>query len=54
MIAFHEAWRAGLFQRSHWLRNLVAGVLVYAIQGPLLFGAVEKFERALAETRTDP
>jgi SulP family sulfate permease len=30
------------------------GVLCYAIEGPLFFGAVESFERALAQTRTDP
>jgi len=40
-------------QAQH-MAGLPAGVLVYAIQGPLFFGAVEKFERALAETRTDP
>jgi SulP family sulfate permease len=30
------------------------GVLVYAIQGPFFFAAVESFERALAQTHTDP
>jgi SulP family sulfate permease len=30
------------------------GVLVYAIEGPFFFGAVENFERALAGTHTDP
>ncbi len=30
------------------------GTLVYAIDGPLFFGAVENFERALAQTHTDP
>ena len=30
------------------------GVLVYAIEGPCFFGAVENFERALAGTHTDP
>ncbi|MET0535184.1 MAG: SulP family inorganic anion transporter [Steroidobacter sp.] len=30
------------------------GVLVFAIEGPFFFGAVENFERALASTRTDP
>lgn len=29
-------------------------VLVYSIEGPLFFGAVENFERALAGTHTDP
>ena len=30
------------------------GVLVYAIDGPVFFAAVESFERALAHTHTDP
>jgi SulP family sulfate permease len=30
------------------------GVLVYAVEGPLFFGAVENFERALQQTHTDP
>ena len=30
------------------------GVLVYAIDGPIFFAAVESFERALAHTHTDP
>lgn len=34
--------------------QLPRGVLVYAIEGPLFFGAVENFERALAQTHTDP
>lgn len=34
--------------------NLPAGVLVYAVEGPFFFGAVENFERALAGTHTDP
>ena len=25
MIALREAWKAGLFGREHWTRNLVAG-----------------------------
>ena len=29
-------------------------VLVYSIEGPFFFGAAEKFERALAQTHTDP
>ncbi len=33
---------------------LPPGVLVYAVEGPLFFGAVENFERALAITHTDP
>ncbi|MET0985008.1 MAG: SulP family inorganic anion transporter [Steroidobacteraceae bacterium] len=34
--------------------RLPEGVLVYAIEGPLFFGAVESLERALAQTHTDP
>ncbi|MBX6317175.1 SulP family inorganic anion transporter [Pigmentiphaga sp.] len=30
------------------------GVLVYAVEGPLFFGAVENFQQALASTHTDP
>jgi SulP family sulfate permease len=30
------------------------GVLVFAVEGPFFFGAVENFERALASTGTDP
>ncbi len=36
------------------LAPLLPGVLVYAIEGPFFFGAVENFERALAQTHTDP
>ena len=34
--------------------SLPVGVLVYAVEGPIFFGAVENFERALAATHTDP
>jgi SulP family sulfate permease len=34
--------------------GLPAGVLVYGIDGPFFFGAVENFERALIQTHTDP
>jgi SulP family sulfate permease len=34
--------------------ELPTGVLVYAIDGPVFFAAVESFERALAHTHTDP
>ncbi|HEX9172062.1 MAG TPA: SulP family inorganic anion transporter, partial [Telluria sp.] len=34
--------------------TLPPGVLVYAIEGPFFFGAVENFERVLLETHTDP
>ncbi|WP_428375627.1 SulP family inorganic anion transporter [Lichenicoccus sp.] len=33
---------------------LPPGVLVYAIEGPFFFGAVDTLERALGHTRTDP
>lgn len=36
------------------LQKLPPGVLVYAIEGPVFFGAVENFERALALSHTDP
>ncbi|RTZ47508.1 sulfate permease [Candidimonas sp. SYP-B2681] len=34
--------------------HLPEGVLVFAVDGPFFFAAVEAFERALADTRTDP
>ena len=34
--------------------NLPKDVLVYSIDGPFFFGAVESLERALAQTHTDP
>ncbi|MCW8840323.1 MAG: SulP family inorganic anion transporter [Gammaproteobacteria bacterium] len=34
--------------------ELPEGVLVYAIEGPFFFGAVETFERALVHTHTEP
>lgn len=39
---------------SQGLNSLPPGVLVYAVEGPLFFGAVENFERALAITHSDP
>ena len=39
---------------GHGLQHLPAGMLVYAIEGPFFFGAVESFERALAQSHTDP
>jgi SulP family sulfate permease len=36
------------------LGELPPGVLVYAVEGPFFFGAVETFERALAITHADP
>jgi SulP family sulfate permease len=33
---------------------LPPGVLVYSIDGPFFFGAVDTFERSLAQTHTDP
>lgn len=40
--------------RQQGLAKLPPGVLVYAIEGPFFFGAVENFERALAGSHTDP
>lgn len=36
------------------ITSLPPGVLAFAVEGPLFFGAVENFERALAGTHTDP
>lgn len=36
------------------LATLPAGVLVYAVDGPFFFGAVDNFELTLANTNTDP
>jgi SulP family sulfate permease len=36
------------------MTELPPGVLVFAIEGPFFFGAVENMERALAGTHTDP
>lgn len=36
------------------LNRLPAGVMIYAIEGPFFFAAVETFERALLHTHTDP
>lgn len=46
--------RLGPELARHGLRELPAGMLVYAIDGPFFFGAVENFERALAQSHTDP
>ncbi|MEE9099577.1 MULTISPECIES: sulfate permease [Pseudomonas] len=35
MIALLDAWKAGLFGREHWTRNLVAGVIVGVVALPL-------------------
>lgn len=40
--------------RSLGLAELPAGILVFEIDGPFFFGAVESFERALVQTGTDP
>jgi len=34
--------------------SLPPGVMVYVVEGPFFFGAVENFERALASTHSDP
>lgn len=38
----------------HGFKAMSPRVLVYAVEGPFFFGAVENFERALASTHTDP
>jgi len=35
MIALREAWKAGLFRREHWMRNLISGVIVGVVALPL-------------------
>ena len=35
MIALLQAQRDGLFARAHWLRNIVAGVIVGVVALPL-------------------
>jgi len=39
--------------RKRWTA-LPPGVMVYSIDGPFFFGAVDTFERSLAQTHTDP
>jgi SulP family sulfate permease len=39
---------------GHTPKSIPQDVAVYAIQGPFFFAAVESFERALAQTHTDP
>lgn len=39
---------------SQGLFNLPQGLLVYEIDGPFFFGAVENFERTLLHTHSDP
>jgi SulP family sulfate permease len=55
-VEVREATREelGSHLRDHGLTGLPPGVLVYTIDGPFFFGAVENFERALASTHTDP
>ena len=48
----HEALAGELSAMG--LSALPPGVLVYEITGPMFFGAVEKFARALLDTHTDP
>jgi SulP family sulfate permease len=35
MFAFNDAYRAGLFHSSHWLRNVISGVIVGVVALPL-------------------
>ena len=38
----------------HGIQHLPPDLLVYEIAGPMFFGAVENFERALVQTQVDP
>jgi SulP family sulfate permease len=38
----------------HGIQHLPTDLLVYEIAGPMFFGAVENFERALVQTQADP
>lgn len=40
--------------RELGLSQLPKGVLIYEVAGPIFFGAVESFERALLQTHSDP
>jgi sulfate permease, SulP family len=40
--------------KQHGIEHLPPGVMVYDIAGPMFFGAVENFERALLQTHGDP
>jgi sulfate permease, SulP family len=51
-LATERDLRSELSQQG--MSTLPRGVLVYSIEGPFFFGAVENFERALAGTHTDP
>ncbi|MCB1675813.1 MAG: STAS domain-containing protein [Halioglobus sp.] len=55
-VDVHQATAQELTQElAHkGLLTLPPGVLVFAVEGPFFFGAVENFERALAGTHTDP
>ena len=55
-VEFKQSTDQELIQEfSHrGLVSLPPGVLVFAVDGPFFFGAMENFERALAGTHTDP
>lgn len=40
--------------KQHGIEHLPPGLMVYEIAGPMFFGAVENFERALLQTHADP
>jgi SulP family sulfate permease len=40
--------------RQHGIEHLPPDLMVYEIAGPMFFGAVENFERALLQTHADP
>ncbi|MCB5194766.1 SulP family inorganic anion transporter [Deefgea salmonis] len=53
-VVSQDAQQIGMELIQQGLIQLPPGVLVFSIEGPFFFGAVENFERALAATHTDP
>jgi SulP family sulfate permease len=53
-VQSHEAVDLQRELAANGLAALPAGTLVYSIEGPFFFGAVETFQRALSQTHTDP
>ncbi|MFO1436356.1 MAG: sodium-independent anion transporter [Gammaproteobacteria bacterium] len=52
LLLSEEQLRGEFVDKGEW--RLPPNGLVYSIDGPFFFGAVENFERALAQTHTDP
>lgn len=53
-VQSHEAPYNGAESSEGKTSPVPSDIQVFSIQGPLFFGAVENFERALAQTRSDP